>query len=107
MTQDVKSYNGNYAAYTNPTDSLVICLSRHNYVPYIWNLEKDVYIQNENILGETRVYKGNIVRIGNHVTATKPTGDVNIQNSHITVKGHQLELHPGTYIDKNFIFQNE
>lgn len=107
MTQDVKSYNGNYAAYANPSDSLVVCLDRHNYVPYVWDYTKDVYIQNENIMGETRVYKGNVIRIGNSVTATKPSGDVNIQNSQITIKGNRLELHPGTYIDKNFIFQNE
>ena len=28
------------------------------------------------------------------------------ENSNITIRGKQLELHPGTKIDKNFIFQN-
>lgn len=106
MTEDVKSYNGNHAAYANPSDSLVICLDRHNYVPYIWDYTKDLYIQNENIQGETRIYTGNTIYVGNNVTSTKPTGDVNIQNSHIIVRGKQLELHSGTRIDKNFIFQN-
>ena len=40
------------------------------------------------------------------VTSTKPTGDVNIQNSHVTIQGKRLELRPGTRIDKNFKFQN-
>ena len=34
-------------------------------------------------------------------------GDVNITNSNITIKGRELELHPGTSIDANFIFQNQ
>ena len=34
------------------------------------------------------------------------TGDVNIQNSNITIQGKRLELRPGTRIDKNFKFQN-
>ena len=54
----------------------------------------------------TNVYTGNTIYVGNNVTSTKPTGDVNIQNSHIIVRGKQLELHSGTRIDKNFIFQN-
>lgn len=105
-TQDVKSYYGNHAAYANPSDSLAICLDRHNYIPYIWDYTKDVYIQNEDIHDEIRVYSGNTIFIGNNVTATKPAGDVNIQNSNITIRGKQLELHAGTRIDKNFIFQN-
>ena len=40
------------------------------------------------------------------VTSTKPTGDVNIQNSNITIRGNRLELRPGTQIGKNFKFQN-
>jgi hypothetical protein len=105
-SEEVKSYKGNYAAYANPSDSLVICLNRHNYVPYIWDYTKDIYIQNEDIQGETRVYTGNTIYVGNNVTSTKPAGDVNIQNSHVTIQGKRLELHPGTKIDKNFIFQN-
>lgn len=106
ITKNIKSYKGNYAAYANPTDSLVICLDRHNYVPYIWDYEKNLYIQNEDIQNETRVYKGNSIYVGNNVTSTKPTGDVNIQNSHITIQGKHLELRPRTRIDKNFKFQN-
>ena len=102
----MESYIGNYAAFANPADSLVICLDRHNYVPYIWDYSKDLFIQNENIQNETRIYKGNAIYIGNNVTSTKPTGDVNIQSSNITIQGKRLELRPGTRIDKNFKFQN-
>lgn len=106
VTHGIKSYNGNYAGYANPSDNLVICLDRHNYVPYIWDYEKDLYIQNEDIQNETRVYKGNTIYVGNNVTSTKPSGNVNIQNSNITIQGKRLELHSGTQIDKNFKFQN-
>jgi hypothetical protein len=105
-TKRIKSYKGNFAAYANPSDDLVICLDRHNYVPYISDYAKNVYIQNENIQGETRVYTGENIYVGNHVTSTKPTGDVNIQNSQITIHGSRLELHSGTQIDKNFKFSN-
>lgn len=106
LTNRMESYIGNYAAYANPADSLVICLDRHNYVPYIWDYSKDLFIQNENIQNETRIYKGNVIYIGNNVTSTKPTGDVNIQSSNITIQGKRLELRSGTRIDKNFKFQN-
>lgn len=105
-TENVKSFKGNYAKYANPTDSLVICLDRHNYVPYIWDYSKDLYVQNEDIQNETRIYKGNTIYVGNNVTSRKPTGDVNIQNSNITIQGKRLELRAGTRIDKNFKFQN-
>ena len=58
LTHGMRSYKGNYAAYTNPTDSLVICLDRHNYVPYIWDYSKDLYIQNEDIQNERGFTKG-------------------------------------------------
>lgn len=106
VTNRMRSYIGNYAAYAPPLDNIVICLDRHNYVPYIWDYTKDLYIQNENIQNETRIYKGNTIYIGKNVTATKPIGNVNILNSHITIQGNRLELQPGTRIDKDFIFQN-
>jgi hypothetical protein len=106
VTEDVKSYKGNYAGYANPSDSLIICLDRHNYVPYIWDYTKDIYIQNEDIQNETRVYKGNNIYVGKNVTPSKPIGNVNIQNAHITIQGKRLELRPNTRIDKNFKFTN-
>ena len=105
-TTMMRSYKGNYAGYANPSDSLVICLDRHNYVPFIWEYTKDIYIQNEDIKNETRVYKGNNIYVGKNVTTSKPIGDVNIQNAHVTIQGKRLELRPGTRIDKNFKFEN-
>lgn len=106
VTKEIKSYKGNYAGYANPSDRLVICLDRHNYVPYIWDYSKDIYIQNEDICGETRNYTGNSIYVGNNVTSTKPTGNVTIHNSCVNIHGKRLELHPGTQIAKNFKFQN-
>lgn len=106
LSGEVKSYKGNYGTYANPSDSLIICLDRHNYVPYIWDYSKDLYIQNVDIQNESRVYKGKNIYVGNNVTSTKPLGEVNIQNSNIIIQGKRLELHSGTKIDKNFKFQN-
>ena len=47
-----------------------------------------------------------VAYVGNNVTATKSEGEVNIQNSHISINGKRLELHAGTRIDRNFLFQN-
>lgn len=106
-TGEIKQYENNYAAYAYPTSNLSICLNREGYAPYIWDYSKDLYIQNENIQGENRIYHGGTIRIGKNVTDTRPQGDVNITNSNITIKGRELELHPGTSIDANFIFQNQ
>ncbi len=105
-TKKNKSFKGNYAVYPNPTDSLIICLDRNNYIPYIWDYSKDMYIQNENIINESRIYKCGIAHIGRNVTPQKPPGGVNIQNSNITIIGNQLNLQPEIFIDKNFTFQN-
>lgn len=98
---------GNQIAYPDPSANIVVCLDRDGYVPYVWDYSKDLYIQNETILNETRTYKGRIIKIGRNVTDTRSQGDVNIQNSNITIEGQRLELHPGTSIDKNFQFHNQ
>ncbi|MBQ8968580.1 MAG: hypothetical protein IJ064_02440 [Bacteroidaceae bacterium] len=103
---NIKTYIGDCAGYPNPSDNLHISLKRDNYIPYIWNSDADVFIQNETIQGENRVYRGGKICIGKNVTNTKPQGDVNIVNSNITIQGSELELHPGTFISSNFQFQN-
>lgn len=106
VTKDMKAYNGNYAVYANASDSIVVCLDRHNYVPYVWDFSSPVYIQNETIDNETRYYKGGSINIGYRVTGMKPMGNVNIQNSTIDIEGNILKIDSGTYIDSNFNFHN-
>lgn len=89
------------------SSNIVICLLREGYAPYVWDFSKDLYIQNETIQDKTRTYRGGTIKVGKHVTDTKTQGDVNFVNSNITINGKRLELHPGTYIDSNFKFQNQ
>ena len=93
----VDSYIGNYKEYATNADSVIICIDRHNCIPYIYTFYKHLYIQNETING-THTYVGETILAGTNVTTTKPTGDVLIQNADVSIKAESVELHPGTTI---------
>ena len=93
----VDSYIGNYIEYPTTADSIYICLDKHNYIPYVQTYHKDLFIQNETI-SEHRSYLGKSILVGNHVTNTKPTGDVYIQGADVKIEGENVMLMPGTTI---------
>lgn len=93
----VDSYIGNYMEYTTTADSVIICLDKHNYIPYIQTYQKDLFIQNETI-GDQRSYLGRNILVGNHVTNDQPTGNVLIQSANIKMEGESVALMPGTTI---------
>ena len=93
----VDSYIGNYVEYPTTADSVIVCLDKHNYIPYIQTYQKDLFIQNETI-NEQRSYVGKTILVGNHVTNTKPTGDVIIQGADVKLEGESVTLMPGTTI---------
>jgi hypothetical protein len=98
LTENVLSYYGNSAQITSDADSLIICVDRHNYVPYVLQYYKNnLYIQNETI-NNSQNYWGQNIMIGEHVTTTKPEGPVLIQNTNVKMKATSVELHPGTTI---------
>ena len=74
-----------------------VCISRHNYVPYITNA--NVYIQNEAIT-DNRKYLGNIVKIGRNVTDRRAQGDVVVNSSNVSIKGKSVELQSGVKVSK-------
>ena len=39
-----------------------------------------------------------VLKVGNHVTTTKPVGNVVIDGADIKIKGRNVEIHPGTAV---------
>ena len=93
----IDTYIGESYEYETNADSVIICLDKHNYVPYVQTFHKNLYIQNETI-NNTRKYVGDNILIGNHVTSEKPAGNVLIENANVSIQGNSVELHPGTKI---------
>ena len=48
-TNDVDTYWGDNIEYATTTENLSICISRHNYIPYITTSANTIFIQNETI----------------------------------------------------------
>lgn len=72
-------------------------------VPYVW--QKDIHIQNENILSSHREYHAQNVKVGKHVTDQKPQGNVNVINSHVSIRANNVLLDKGTYINVGSTFK--
>ena len=56
-----------------------------------------LYIQNTNITG-TLDESHDVIKVGNHVTTTIATGDVNTTNANITLRAKEVLLDSGTHI---------
>ena len=103
-TKHVDTYYGTNISYPIGSDDIIICISRHNCIPYITNVNNLVYIQNETINGN-RTYSGNAFKIGKNVTDKKTQGDVIIENGNVSITGKSVELQSGTKISKGAVFK--
>lgn len=106
VNNTVDSYIGNYVEYSTTEDSVVICIDKHNYIPYIQMYKKDLYIQNETINGN-HIYCGKNIKVGSNVTSTIPTGEVIINNANVTIEGENVILKPGTTIKHSNVIINK
>ena len=104
-TPVVDSYLGNSVDYTTTADSVIICIDRHNHIPYVVTYHKNEYIQNETI-SYSRTYVGKTVKVGRSVTTTKPEGDVVIDGADVMINGGDVEIHPGTTIINSNVLIN-
>ena len=94
----IMSFLGSSVDYSLNTDSVIICIDRHNCIPNIIEFKRSNFIQNETI-DNTRFYvNSSTLKIGKNVTTTKPVGDVIINGAKVKIKGYNVELHPGTTI---------
>lgn len=96
-TNQVDSYFGRTIDYPTTADSVIVCIDKHNYIPFVVNCDKNVYIQNETINDE-RVYVGENILVGKNVTTLKEQGEVLIQNANVKFQGKDVILQPGTTI---------
>ena len=96
-TNQVDSYFGRTIDYPTTADSVIVCINKHNYIPFIVNCDKNVYIQNENINDE-RTYVGENILVGKNVTTLKEQGEVIIQNANVKLQGKEVILQSGTTI---------
>jgi len=101
----IDSYLGNSVDYTTNADSVIICVDRHNCIPYIVTYHKNEFIQNENI-NDVRTYIGKTIKVGRNVTTTIPVGDVIIDDANMRLQGGTVELHPGTLITNSNVIIN-
>ena len=104
-TPIVDSYLGNSVDYTTTADSVIICIDRHNCIPYVVTYYKNEFIQNETIT-DSRTYVGKNIKVGRNVTTTKPEGDVVIDGADVMINGGDVELHSGTTIINSNVIIN-
>ena len=96
-TKQVDSFLGNSISYQTTADDVIICISRHNCIPYIVNSNNLLYIQNETI-NNNRTYIGNTIMMGKNVTDKKMQGDVIINTGIIEFIGQKVLLKGGIRI---------
>ena len=103
-TKHVDAYYGTNVNYQTTSNDVVICITRHNYIPYITNANNLVYIQNETI-NNNRVYFGNTIKVGRNVTNRKASGDVVVHNGNVSITGKDVKLESGIKISKGSVFR--
>ncbi len=92
------SYIGTEASFKMRNKDVIICIDRHNYIPYVVRVSTSGFIQNE-IISDSRIYsKSSTIKIGRNVTTTKPEGDVLFDGADVKINGGTVEIHPGTTI---------
>lgn len=100
-TNQVDSYVGQSISYSTTADSVIVCIDKHNYIPFIAHCDKNIYIQNDTINDE-RYYVGENILVGKNVTTQKAQGEVLIQNATVKLQGGEVTLHPGTtFVNSN------
>ena len=90
------SYEGSYVQYPY-SSNLRISITKHNKIPFIIE-NGTIFIQNAT-LAENVTYEAAIIKLGSHVTTTKPAGEVRITNGITKLKGNILELSSGTTVE--------
>ncbi len=96
-TQKVDAFLGNNIEYITTTNNISICISRHNYIPYITTSVNTIYIQNETIC-EDRQYNTTNLYVGKNVTNKKSQGNVIFNGATIDINSKNVIFAPGTII---------
>lgn len=85
---------------TNPTKKIRICISYHNRIPYICEVEPYIiFIQNETVV-ESANYEAENIMVGEHVTNLKPQGPVVLESGDVRLKAKRILIDSGTSVNK-------
>lgn len=102
-TGTVNSYVGASVDYPhNGGNTLRMSITRHNYIPYLIDIEigGDIYIQNESVQNN-RTYRGGNIYVGNSVNQDEQQGEVVFESGSNTIlKGGAVKLDKETRIEK-------
>ena len=95
----VYSYVGTELSSTLDDDDVIVCIDRHNCIPYVVNGADIYYLQNDTISGN-RTITGNRIIAGRNVTDKRAPGKMVFDGGGtVNINGKKrVELHPGTEI---------
>lgn len=106
VSGEVTYTTGTTATYsTNHTFNTSVCISSHNKIPHIdegvpFTI---VYIQNDTVVGPKN-YTGSVIKIGSHVTSTKPNGPVIFKSGKINLQADTVIINSNTTIKQGTEF---
>lgn len=97
------------AVFLNTPSNVSICVTKQGYIPKVITTRDDVvYIQNETVIGPKKI-DADIVRIGSHVTDSKPSGTAVIGIGEVFIDADNIIIEDGTVISSkaNLIINNK
>lgn len=87
------------ASFIDVDTDVSICITKPGYIPKIFELKNELYIQNDTLTTSKDIIAQKI-HIGSNVTTTMPSGLVHFENGTYNIKGCSVTLHPGTCINR-------
>lgn len=94
---DVLTYKANYAIIPTSSDSVLVCISAPNKIPYIDD-PRILFIQNITI-NDSNSFEADKIYIGSSVTNMKSTGPAVFNGGHNVLRAKEIEIHGGTTIN--------
>lgn len=100
MADSIASFVGEEAEYSgNDLDSVMVCVSGHNKIPYIVNPnQNDFYFIQNDTIQENHIFRGNVVKVGTDVTDIIPHGNVVFDGGKTTIIGKEVTIKGETTI---------
>lgn len=90
--------NAQNAIFFNVPSNVSVCVTKQGYIPEVVNISNDiVYIQNETVIGPAYI-NAETVKIGSHVTSSKPTGMATIGYGEVIINADTVIVEDGTII---------
>lgn len=93
----ILSYIGNDVSYQYDEDNVIISIDKPNYIPYIQECKRNIYIQND-IINYPLSLVGKNIYIGTNVTNQINNGDVLFNNADVSIQGESVVIEPNTTI---------